>query len=134
MRVSRKRGRAPVTFGGPIADLNAATLGAHRSVLTYIHRLPDGEQQRTHTSLPEGPISCTVWESMPWFVLGHVSGRTGAAHRLSAAHDACATADRHVTVSPANQAKLFVKLFGSEDRVEAAQAFHEKRPVAYRRR
>lgn len=104
MSITGEPGRPPVKCGVPIGDLNAAMFGAQGILAATIHRLRTGEGQRVDTSLLEGAIAYTVWESAEWFALERVPQPTGSAHRLSAPYEAFITADGHLTLGAANQA------------------------------
>jgi crotonobetainyl-CoA:carnitine CoA-transferase CaiB-like acyl-CoA transferase len=96
--------RPPVKVGVPIADLNAGLFGAFGVVSAYVHRQRTGEGQYVDTSLFEGALAYTVWESALYFATGEVAGPIGSAHRLAAPYEALRTADGWLTVGAANQA------------------------------
>ena len=56
------------------------------------------------TSLLEGGIAYTFWESMMYFATGDVPGPMGSTHRLTAPYQPFETADGYVNIGAANQA------------------------------
>ena len=94
----------PVKVGVPIADLNAGMFGALGVLSAYVERLRTGRGQRVDTSLLEGALAYTVWESAVYFATGEAPGPTGSAHRLTAPYEAFPTSDGWVVVGAANQA------------------------------
>ena len=57
-----------------------------------------------NTSLLEGGIAYTFWESMMYFATGDIPGPKGSTHRLTAPYQPFETADGYVNVGAANQA------------------------------
>ncbi len=104
MSVTGEPGRPPVKVGVPITDLNAGMYGAYGILCAYIHRLKSGRGQRVDTSLLEGGIAYTFWESAQYWSTGEVPGPLGSAHRLSAPYQALRTRDGYVNIGAANQA------------------------------
>ena len=96
--------QTPVKVGVPITDLNAGIYGAYGTLCAYIHRLKTGRGQFVDTSLLEGGIAYTFWESAMYFATGENTGPMGSAHRLSAPYQAFRTADGHLNIGAANQA------------------------------
>jgi crotonobetainyl-CoA:carnitine CoA-transferase CaiB-like acyl-CoA transferase len=70
----------------------------------YIHRLRTGRGQLVDTSLLEGGIAYTVWESAIYFATGITPPPVGSAHRLAAPYQAFRTADGYLNLGAANQA------------------------------
>jgi crotonobetainyl-CoA:carnitine CoA-transferase CaiB-like acyl-CoA transferase len=70
----------------------------------YIHRLRTGQGQQVDTSLLEGGIAYTVWESAMYFASGVTPPPMGSAHRLAAPYQAFRTADGYLNLGAANQA------------------------------
>jgi crotonobetainyl-CoA:carnitine CoA-transferase CaiB-like acyl-CoA transferase len=104
MSVTGEPGRPPVKVGVPITDLNAGMYGAYGILCAYIHRLKTGRGQRVDTSLLEGGIAYTFWESATYWSTGEVPGPLGSAHRLSAPYQALRTKDGYLNIGAANQA------------------------------
>ncbi len=94
----------PVKVGVPITDLNAGFYGAYGILCAYIHRLKTGQGQFVDTSLLEGGMAYSVWESAMFFATGESANPLGSAHRLSAPYQAFHTADGYLNIGAANQA------------------------------
>ena len=94
----------PAKVGVPICDLNAGMFGAIGILTAYINRLRTGQGQHVDTSLLEGGIAYTFWESAMYFATGEVPEPKGSAHRLTAPYQAFETSDGYVNVGAANQA------------------------------
>ena len=94
----------PVKVGVPITDLNAGFYGAYGILCAYISRLKTGRGQFVDTSLLEGGIAYSVWESAMLFATGENAIPMGSAHRLSAPYQAFRTADGYLNIGAANQA------------------------------
>jgi crotonobetainyl-CoA:carnitine CoA-transferase CaiB-like acyl-CoA transferase len=103
MSFTGQPGGPPVKAGVPVADLSAGMYGANGILAAYIHRLRTGEGQFVDTSLLEGAIAYTAWESAMYFATGQVAEPTGSAHRLSAPYQALRTADGWLVLGAANQ-------------------------------
>ncbi len=104
MSVTGHPGSAPTKVGVPVCDLNAGMFAAIGILTAYINRLKTGEGQHVDTSLLEGGIAYTFWESAMYFATGAVPGPKGSAHRLTAPYQAFETSDGYVNVGAANQA------------------------------
>ena len=104
MSVNGPKGGPPTKVGVPICDLNAGMYAAIGVLTAYVHRLRTGEGQHVDTSLLEGGIAYTLWESMMFFATGDVPGPMGRAHRLTAPYQPFETADGYVNIGAANQA------------------------------
>lgn len=94
----------PVKVGVPLTDLNAGMYAAYGVLCAYIHRLRTGKGQMVDTSLLEGGIAYTVWESSMYFATGITPPPMGSAHRLAAPYQAFRTADGYLNIGAANQA------------------------------
>jgi crotonobetainyl-CoA:carnitine CoA-transferase CaiB-like acyl-CoA transferase len=94
----------PTKVGVPVCDLNAGMFAAIGILTAYINRLKTGEGQHVDTSLLEGGIAYTFWESAMYFATGDVPGPKGSAHRLTAPYQAFETSDGYVNIGAANQA------------------------------
>ena len=94
----------PTKVGVPLCDLNAGMFAAIGILTAYINCLKTGEGQHVDTSLLEGGIAYTFWESAMYFATGDVPGPKGSAHRLTAPYQAFETSDGYVNIGAANQA------------------------------
>ena len=104
MSVTGHSGGPPAKVGVPICDLNAGMFGAIGILTAYINRLRAGQGQHVDTSLLEGGIAYTFWESAMYFATGDIPEPKGSAHRLTAPYQAFETSDRYVNIGAANQA------------------------------
>jgi crotonobetainyl-CoA:carnitine CoA-transferase CaiB-like acyl-CoA transferase len=106
-----------VKAGVPIADLSAGLFCAV-GILSALHsRAVTGEGQRIDTSLWEGALALSIWETAELWKTGKPPQPLGSAHRLTAPYQALRTRDGHVTVGGNNQ-KLWQRLcavIGRED-------------------
>jgi crotonobetainyl-CoA:carnitine CoA-transferase CaiB-like acyl-CoA transferase len=103
MSLTGEPDRPPAKVGVPICDLNAGVFAAYGVLSAYVHRLRTGVGQFVDTSLLEGGIAYTVWETAIFFATGEVARPMGSAHRLSAPYEALPTADGWITIGAANQ-------------------------------
>jgi crotonobetainyl-CoA:carnitine CoA-transferase CaiB-like acyl-CoA transferase len=109
----------PVKCGIPIGDLSAGLFGAV-GILSALHaRERTGVGQYVDTSLFEGALALSIWESAELWATGRVPGKLGSAHRLTAPYQALRTADGHITVG-GNTQKLFERLCAVLGRPELA--------------
>ena len=104
MSVTGHTGGPPAKVGVPICDLNAGMFGAIGILTAYINRLRTGQGQHVDTSLLEGGIAYTFWESAMYFATGEIPEPKGSAHRLTAPYQAFETSDGYVNIGAANQA------------------------------
>ncbi len=93
----------PTKIGVPVCDLNAGMFAALGILTAYINRLKTGQGQHVDTSLLEGGIAYTFWESAMYFATGQAPGARGSAHRLTAPYQAFETSDGYVNIGAANQ-------------------------------
>ncbi len=96
-------GGPPTKVGVPISDLNAGMYAVYGILSAYVHRLRTGRGQRIDTSLLEGAIAYTFWESAIFFATGKVPEPMGSAHRLNAPYQVFRTKDGSLSVGAANQ-------------------------------
>ncbi|MFQ5839100.1 MAG: CaiB/BaiF CoA transferase family protein [Candidatus Methylomirabilales bacterium] len=96
-------GGPPTKVGVPIADLNAGMYAAYAILSAYIHKLKTGQGQRIDTSLLEGAIAYTFWESAIFFGTGKIPEPMGSAHRLNAPYQVFRTKDGSISLGAANQ-------------------------------
>ena len=120
MSVTGEPGGEPVKSGIPISDLSAGLFCAV-AILSAIHaRERTGRGQRIDTSLFEGALALSIWESAELWATGRTPQPLGSAHRLTAPYQALRTRDGHITVGGNNQ-RLWERLcraVGREDLVE----------------
>ena len=103
MSITGHPDQPPVKIGVPLTDLNAGMYAAYGVLCAYIHRLRTGKGQMVDTSLLEGGIAYTVWESSMYFATGITPPPMGSAHRLAAPYQAFRTADGYLNIGAANQ-------------------------------
>ncbi|MCA1480758.1 CoA transferase, partial [Bradyrhizobium sp. NBAIM08] len=72
------------------------------------------------TSLFEGALALSIWETAELWATGRVPGKLGSAHRLTAPYQALRTGDGHITVGGNNQ-KLFERLCSGVGRPELVE-------------
>jgi crotonobetainyl-CoA:carnitine CoA-transferase CaiB-like acyl-CoA transferase len=116
MSVTGEPGGEPVKCGVPISDLTAGLFCAV-GILSALHA---GVGQRIDTSLWEGALACSVWETAELWATGRAPQPLGSAHRLTAPYQALRTSDGHLTVGGNNQ-RLWERLcrtLGREDLIE----------------
>ena len=104
MSVTGHPGGPPTKVGVPVTDLNAGSFAAIGILTAYINRLRTGKGQHVDTSLLEGGVAYTFWESAIYFATGQSPAPKGSAHQLNAPYQAFRTADGHVNIGAANQA------------------------------
>ena len=99
----------PVKCGIPIGDLSAGLFCAV-AILSALHaRERTGRGQYVDTSLFEGALALSIWETAELWATGRVPGKLGSAHRLTAPYQALETADGYITVG-GNTQPLFQRL------------------------
>jgi crotonobetainyl-CoA:carnitine CoA-transferase CaiB-like acyl-CoA transferase len=98
MSVTGEPGGEPVKCGIPIGDLSAALFCAVAILSAVVARERTGRGQRIDTSLFEGALALSVWETAELWGTGRVPQALGSAHRLLAPYQALRTADGHLTV------------------------------------
>ena len=104
MSVTGHPGGPPTKVGVPVTDLNAGSFAAIGILTAYINRLRTGRGQHVDTSLLEGGVAYTFWESAIYFATGQSPAPKGSAHQLNAPYQAFRTADGHINIGAANQA------------------------------
>ena len=110
----------PVKCGIPISDLSAGLFCAVGILSAVVARERTGRGQRIDTSLFEGALACSVWETAELWATGRVPAPLGSAHRLTAPYQALRTRDGHVTVG-ANTPRLWERLCTAIGRPELAE-------------
>ncbi len=120
MSVTGEPGGEPVKCGIPISDLSAGLFCAFAIMSAYVARERTGEGQRIDTSLFEGALALSIWESAELWATGRIPQPLGSAHRLTAPYEALRTRDGHITVGGNNQ-RLWARLcaaIGRDDLTE----------------
>jgi formyl-CoA transferase len=122
MSVTGEPGGDPVKCGVPVSDLSAGLFCAV-GILSALHaRERTGEGQRIDTSLWEGALALSIWETAELFNTGETPQPLGSAHRLTAPYQALRTKDGHLTVGGNNQ-KLWTRLCETIGRPELIERF-----------
>jgi crotonobetainyl-CoA:carnitine CoA-transferase CaiB-like acyl-CoA transferase len=109
MSVTGEPGGDPVKCGIPIGDLSAGLFCAVGILSALAARERTGRGQQVDTSLFEGALALSIWESAELWATGRVPEPLGSAHRLTAPYQALRTRDGHVIVG-ANNERLWEKL------------------------
>ena len=126
----------PVKCGIPIGDLSAGLFCAV-AILSALHaRERTGRGQYVDTSLFEGALALSIWETAELWATGRVPGKLGSAHRLTAPYQALRTGDGYITVG-GNTQPLFERLCAAVGRAGAGRRpalRHQRRPHGQRRR
>jgi crotonobetainyl-CoA:carnitine CoA-transferase CaiB-like acyl-CoA transferase len=120
MSVTGEPGGEPVKCGIPIGDLSAGLFCAVAILSAVIARERTGRGQRIDTSLFEGALALSIWETAELWATGQVPGPLGSAHRLTAPYQALRTRDGWLTVG-GNTPRLWQRLcaaIGRSDLVE----------------
>jgi len=122
MSVTGEPGGNPVKCGVPVSDLSAGLFCAV-GILSALHaRERTGEGQRIDTSLWEGALALSIWETAELFKTGETPQPLGSAHRLTAPYQALRTKDGYLTVGGNNQ-KLWTRLCETIGRPELLERF-----------
>lgn len=109
MSVTGEPGGEPVKCGIPIGDLSSGLFCAIGVLSAYIARERTGRGQRIDTSLFEGALALSIWETAELWATGRIPEPLGSAHRLTAPYQALRTRDGHITVGGNNQ-RLWARL------------------------
>jgi crotonobetainyl-CoA:carnitine CoA-transferase CaiB-like acyl-CoA transferase len=120
MSVTGEPGGDPIKCGIPIGDLSAGLFCAVAILSAVIARERTGRGQRIDTSLFEGALALSIWETAELWSTGRVPEPHGSAHRVTAPYQALRTADGHITVGGNNQ-KLWQRLCEAIGRPELAE-------------
>src|SRR5919198_2046735 len=120
MSVTGEPGGDPVKCGVPIGDLSAGLFCAVAILSAYIARLQTGRGQYIDTSLFEGALALSIWESAELWATGRLPQALGSAHRLTAPYQALRTRDGHITVAGNNQ-RLWEQLCGAVGRADLVE-------------
>jgi crotonobetainyl-CoA:carnitine CoA-transferase CaiB-like acyl-CoA transferase len=120
MSVTGEAGGEPMKCGIPISDLSSGLFCAFAILTAYVSRQETGRGQYIDTSLFEGALALSIWETAELWATGRVPQPLGSAHRLTAPYQALRTRDGHVTVG-GNTQRLWTRLcavIGRDDLVE----------------
>jgi crotonobetainyl-CoA:carnitine CoA-transferase CaiB-like acyl-CoA transferase len=120
MSVTGEPGGDPVKCGIPMGDLAAGLFCAFAILTAVIARERTGRGQHIDTSLFEGALALSIWETAELWATGRVPQALGSAHRLLAPYQALRTRDGHVTVAGNNQ-RLWARLCGALDREDLVE-------------
>src|ERR671914_2381541 len=120
MSVTGEPDGPPVKCGIPIGDLSAALFCAFGILCAYVAREESGHGQYIDTSLFEGALAFSIWETAELWATGRVPQPFGSAHRLNAPYQALKTRDGYINVGPNNQRlwTRFCEVLGREDLTE----------------
>lgn len=120
MSVTGEPGGPPAKCGIPIGDLSAGLFCAFGILTAYIAREETGRGQYIDTSLFEGALALSIWETAELWSTGRIPQPFGSAHRLTAPYQALETSDGYINVGANNQ-RLWARLcnaLGREDLIE----------------
>ena len=120
MSVTGEPGGPPAKCGIPIGDLSAGLFCALGILSAYIAREETGRGQYIDTSLFEGALALSIWETAELWATGRIPQPFGSAHRLTAPYQALKTRDGYINVGANNQ-RLWERLcnaIGREELVE----------------
>lgn len=120
MSVTGEPDGEPVKCGIPIGDLSAGLFCAVAILSAHAARERTGRGQRIDTSLFEGALALSIWETAELWSTGEVPRPHGSAHRLTAPYQALKTRDGHITVGGNNQ-RLWTRLCEAIGRSELAE-------------
>ena len=120
MSVTGEPGGPPAKCGIPIGDLSAGLFCAFGILTACIAREETGRGQHIDTSLFEGALAFSVWETAELWSTGRIPQPFGSAHRLTAPYQALKTGDGYINVG-ANTQRLWTRLcdaIGREELIE----------------
>ncbi len=120
MSVNGFPGMPPLKLAVPIADMNAGMFALYGILSAYIHRLKTGKGQHLETSLMEGAMAYTVWESSIFWATGEIPGPNASAHRLAAPYDVLRSSDGYLNIGAATQNtwEQLCRAIGREELIE----------------
>jgi len=122
MSVTGEPGGNPVKCGVPVSDLSAGLFCAVGILSALAARERTGEGQRIDTSLWEGALALSIWETAELWSTGNTPQPLGSAHRLTAPYQALRTRDGYVNVG-GNNPKLWERLCDVIGRPELVWTF-----------
>jgi formyl-CoA transferase len=117
MSVTGEPSGNPVKCGVPVSDLSAGLFCAVGILSALQARERTGEGQRIDTSLWEGALALSIWETAELWSTGKAPRPMGSAHRLTAPYQALETRDGYINVGGNNQKlwELLCATIGRED-------------------
>jgi crotonobetainyl-CoA:carnitine CoA-transferase CaiB-like acyl-CoA transferase len=117
MSVTGEPGGPPAKCGIPIGDLSAGMFCAFGILSARTAREETGRGQRIDTSLFEGSLALSIWETAELWATGRIPEPFGSAHRLTAPYQALATSDGYINVGGNNE-RLWKRLCVAVEREE----------------
>src|SRR5918999_1548554 len=120
MSVTGEPGGPPAKCGIPIGDLSAGLFCAFGILTAYVAREETDQGQYIDTSLFEGALALSIWETAELWATGRIPQPFGSAHRLTAPYQALKTRDGYINVGANNQ-RLWERLcsaIGREELIE----------------
>ncbi len=117
MSVTGEPGGPPAKCGVPIGDLSAGLFCAFGILSARAAREETGRGQHVDTSLFEGSLALSIWETAELWSTGRVPQPFGSAHRMTAPYQALETRDGYVNVG-ANNDRLWKRLCAAIERGE----------------
>jgi formyl-CoA transferase len=120
MSVTGEPDGPPAKCGIPIGDLSAGMFCAFGILTAHIARDETGEGQYVDTSLFEGALALSIWETAELWSTGRIPQPFGSAHRLTAPYQALKTSDGYLNVGANNQRlwSRFCTAMGREELIE----------------
>lgn len=120
MSVTGEPGGPPAKCGIPIGDLSAGLFCAVGILTAHIAREETGKGQYIDTSLFEGALALSIWETAELWSTGRIPQPFGSAHRLTAPYQALKTRDGYINVGANNQRlwTRFCTAMGREELIE----------------
>lgn len=115
MSVTGQPDGKPMKSGVPVSDLAAGLFCAVGILSARIALEETGRGQHVDTSLFEGALALSVWETAELWAMNRVPQPFGSAHRLLAPYQALATRDGYMNVAANNQ-RLWERLCKVLDR------------------
>jgi crotonobetainyl-CoA:carnitine CoA-transferase CaiB-like acyl-CoA transferase len=117
MSVTGEPDRPPAKCGVPISDLSAGLFCAFGILSAYVAREETGRGQYIDTSLFEGALAFSIWETAELWATGRIPQPFGSAHRLNAPYQALKTRDGYLNVGPNNHRlwMRFCEVLGRKD-------------------
>jgi formyl-CoA transferase len=117
MSVTGEAGGPPAKVGISIADLSAGLFCAFGILAAVIAREETGRGQYVDTSIFEGPLALSVFETVQLWGLGQIPQPLGSTNRTAAPNQAFKAGDGYLNICAANQ-RLWARLcsaIGRED-------------------
>jgi crotonobetainyl-CoA:carnitine CoA-transferase CaiB-like acyl-CoA transferase len=120
MSVTGEPGGPPAKCGIPIGDLSAGLFCAFGILTAYVAREETDQGQYIDTSLFEGALALSIWETAELWATGRIPQPFGSAHRLTAPYQALKTRNGYLNVGANNQRlwARFCTAMGREELIE----------------